>query len=190
MKNIKEFIAKFIVAEHKCNKGEYNFNLSDKDYELLRKEASSFFHSHADQHFWRGIEEDELEDMSEGEKEEYAENVLSATPRTLFQIKKYKNFELGGNLKRIVTSEDLYACYVSYPSKGGRALYFSSIYFITKTNEGLKIIYRKGFDSDKILWYHSHDLEVLQVLSTGNLVAVEKHQAPEEATSLTDYNVE
>ena len=46
MEDIKNFIRKFIVAENNCNKGEYDFTLLDKDYELLRKEASSFFHSY------------------------------------------------------------------------------------------------------------------------------------------------
>jgi len=190
MKNIKELIERFIVAEHKCNKGEYNFNLSDKDYELLRKEASSFFHNDVDKHFWRGVEEDEFNDIDEDEKKEYEENTLSAIPRTLFQIKQYNNFELGDSLKRIVTGKDLYACYVSYPSKGGRALYFSSIFYVSETNEGMKIIYEKSFNSDTGKWYHPVDMDVVTVISEGQLVALEKYQAPEEETSLTDYNAE
>ncbi|NQY30130.1 MAG: hypothetical protein HRT69_11750 [Flavobacteriaceae bacterium] len=190
MKNIKEFIAKFIVAEHNCNKGEYNFSLSDKDYEFLRIEASSFFHNYVDQHFWRGIEENEFNDIDEDEKKEYEENTLSAIPRTLFQIKQYSNFELGDSLKRIVTGKDLYACYVSYEVNNGMPLDYSDIFYVADTDEGLKIIYNIRYGVKNREWRHSHDLEVLQVLSTGNLVAVEKHQAPEEVTSLTDYNAE
>ncbi len=91
-------------------------------------------------------------------------------------------------MKHTVTGDDLYACYVSYPSKGGRELYFSSIFYLSETNEGLKIIYRKSFNSDIGIWYHSHDLEAAQVINPGKLIEVEKYQAPEEATSLAEYN--
>ena len=52
----------------------------------------------------------------------------------------------------------------------------------------MKIIYEKSFDSDIGKWYHPVDVDVVTVISEGNLVAVEKYQTPEEETSLADYN--
>lgn len=109
---------------------------------------------------------------------------------SLFQIKHYKNPVLGDALKRIVTGTNLYACYVSYPSKGGRDLYFSSIFYVAETNEEQKIMYEKSFNSDTGIWYHPVDLDTVTVIDEGKLIATEKYQAPEEATSLVDYNKE
>lgn len=97
---------------------------------------------------------------------------------------------MGDALKRIVTGKDIYGCYVSYPYKGGRDLYFSSIFYVAETNEGLKIIYKKSFNSDAGTWYHPVDLDTVTVIDEGQLIAVEKYLAPEEATSLEDYNKE
>lgn len=136
----------------------------------------------------RAISEKYSKYFEQDELKLYAKNSEKAIPRTLFQIKQYKGFELGDALKRIVTGQDLYACYVSYPSKGSRELYFSSIFYVAETNEGVKIIYEKSFNSDTGKWYHPVDMDVTTVISEGDLVAVEKYQPPVEETSLADYN--
>ena len=190
MKRVKKFIENFIFSEYKCKKGEYNFSLSDDSYEVLRINASSFFHNYFDENFWRGVEEDELENMDDEEKKEYEENNSYIIPRTLFQIKEYKDFKLGDSLQRIVTGKSLYVCYVSYEVDNKMPLDYCNKFYIAETNEGLKIIYKKTYGVKNREWRHSHDLEVLQVIEEGALVSQEKYQAPEESTSLADYNRE
>ena len=65
MELIKKFIQDFIKAEYNCIKTEYDFCFSDKEYELLRKEASIFYHSYLGEQFYRGIEEDEFEEIDD-----------------------------------------------------------------------------------------------------------------------------
>ena len=189
MKEIKKFISNFIENEYLCNKNEYLTSVTDDNYERLKKEAIKYYHSYISTNlFIRGISKENIKYFTAEQVKSFEKNSLDAIPRTLFQIKHYKDFTLGDSLKRIVTSKDLFACYVSYPSKGPRDLYFSSIFFVAESNEGLKIIYRMSFDSDKGKWYHPVDLDVLRVNNNGTLMAMEKYQAPEEATSLADYN--
>jgi len=189
MKNIKKFISNFIQAEFDCLKIEYDFVISDELYEKCRTILVDFYHNLNKNQHWRGIEEADFGDFDKEEKDMYQKNSLNAKSRTLFQIKHYKNPKLGENLQKIVVDDNLYACYVSYPQKGGgRALYFSSIFFVAQTSDGLKIIYEMSFDADKGKWYHPIDLEHLRVNGYGKLVDIEKYQAPEEESSLADYN--
>lgn len=191
MNNIKQFIEQFIQSEYDCNCTEYISSVTDDEFNSLQAKLFSFFHSRDSIHSEeRGIAEENLKYFSAEEIKAFEKNSIDAIPRTLFQIKHYENPVLGDALKRIVTGNDLYACYVSYPSKGGRDLYFSSIFYVAETNEGMKIIYDKSFNSDKGIWYHPVDLDTVTVIEEGQLIAVEKYQAPEEETSLADYNKE
>lgn len=191
MKEIKQFTEQFIQAEYDCKRTEYIGTFSDEEFNALQTNLFSFFHSRDSIHSEeRGIAEENLQYFSEEEIKAFEKNSTDAIPRTLFQIKHYENPILGDALKRIVTGNDLYACYVSYPSKGGRDLYFSSIFYVTETNEGMKIIYKKSFNSDTGVWYHPVDMDTVTVIDEGKLISVEKYQAPEEETSLADYNKE
>ena len=188
MEDIKNFIVEFIQQEKTCNIAKWNINVSNNKYNKLKNSTYGFMHSYMSNPFGRaGVLEDLLEDV---EEQKFAlKKIKKITPRTLFQIKHYKDFTLGDSLKRIVTSKDLFACYVSYEQKTGYPIEYSKIFYVSETDEGLKIIYAKNYNtSEKHDWSHSHDLKVLQVLKEGTLLAVEKYQAPEEATSLADYN--
>ncbi|WP_341907493.1 hypothetical protein [Fluviicola taffensis] len=189
MKNIKEFIINFIEKEYQCEYAKWDIDVSNEEYEVFKDQAYSFMHSRSSNPFGRARVLEGL--LKDSKKRALAIIKLKKiTPRTLFQIKHYQNPILGDALKRIVTGDYLYGCYVSYPSRGGRELYFSSIFYVAETNEGLKIIYEKSFNSDTGIWYHPVDISVGTVMDEGKLIAVEKYQAPVEATSLADYNKE
>ncbi|WP_234109213.1 MULTISPECIES: hypothetical protein [Chryseobacterium] len=186
MKDIKQFIEQFIQAENQFTKMKYDILVSDDDCQAQAEKYNSFFHSNNapnDRRTGREFKNEEKKAFSITNKER-------AIPRSFFQIKHYENSVLGDALKRIVTGTDIYACYLSYPSKGGRDLYFSSIFYVAQTNEGQKIIYYKGFNSDTGIWYHPVDLDTVTVFNEGKLIEVEKYKAPEEETSLADYNKE
>ncbi|MEW7277025.1 hypothetical protein ABW636_00340 [Aquimarina sp. 2201CG1-2-11] len=189
MDKIKEFIKDYINIENTGLIAKWDVTKTDEEVDVLANKLSVFLHSYLSE---TTIARTGLEfDLDDEEDVEFTKIKMSKfVPRTLFQIKHYKNFELGYNLSQVVTGKDLYACYVSYPSEGGRDLYFSSIFYVSDTEEGRKIIYEKSFDSKKGEWYHPHEGEGLQVLDSGDLIAVEKYHAPEEETSLADYNKE
>ncbi len=186
MKEIKQFIEQFIQAEFDFSYAEYSMEITDEECQKIADKANAF------QYYPEYERVTPIEERKGNEQWEqrYKAKLEKIIPRTLFQIKHYENPVLGDALKRIVTGTDLYACYVSYPSNGGRDLYFSSIFYVAETNEGLKIIYEKSFNSDTGIWYHPVDLDTVTVIDEGKLIAVEKYQAPEEATSLADFNKE
>ena len=189
MQKIKDFIEGFIQSEYKCAYSKWDITVNDEDYEKHKEKAYSFMHTNLSNPFYRaGVLQDLIADPNE--RSFALIKLKKIMPRTLFQIKHYQNPILGDALKRIITGNDLYACYVSYPSKGGREFYFSSIFYVAETNQGLKIIYEKSFNSETGVWYHPVDMDVTTVIDEGKLVEVEKYQAPEEATSLADYNME
>lgn len=189
MDKVKEFIKGFIESEYDCNRNEYIASVTDVEFNLLKDKAIKFYHSRdSGDLFNRGIEEENLQYFTAEQIKSFEKNSIDAIPRTLFMIKHYQDPVLGDALKRIVTGNDLYACYVSYPSKGGRDLYFSSIFYVSETDEGLKIIYEKSFNSDTGIWYHPVDLSVATVIDEGQLIEVQKYTEPVEATSLADYN--
>ncbi len=190
MENIKQFIEQFIQAEYDCNRTEYIPAITDEEFNVLLDKLQSFHHPNTSNAEMRGIAAENLKYFTAEQIKAFEKNSIDAIPRTLFQIKHYENPVLGDALKRIVTGTDLYACYVSYNSNVGRPLFFSRIFYVAQTNEGQKIIYYKSFNSDKGIWYHPVDLDTVTVIDEGKLIAVEKFQAPEEATSLEDYNKE
>lgn len=184
MKNIKQFIEQFIQAEYDFSYAEYSMQIADEACQQIADKANTFLY-HPEYERVTPIEERKGKEQWE---QRYKVKLEKIIPRTLFQIKHYNNPVLGDALKRIITGSDLYACYLSYPYKGGRDLYFSSIFYVAETNKGVKIIYDKSFNSDTGIWYHPVDLDTVTVINEGQFIAVEKYQAPEEATSLEDYN--
>lgn len=185
MKEIKEFIEAYINNEFQFTIMKYDILVNDEECEIQAKIINNFFHTRNPTNYRRtGIEF-----KDETKKALAVTNKKKAIPRTLFQIKHYQDPLLRDAIKHIVIGNDLYACYVSYPSKEGRDLYFSSIFYVSETNEGLKIIFRKSINSDTgRVWYRTVDLVVETVIEEGKLIEVEKYKAPEEATSLADYN--
>ena len=184
MEKIKQFIEQFIQAEYNFSYAEYSMEISDEECQQIADRANAFLY-HPQYERATSIEERKGNEQWE---QRYKAKLQKIIPRTFFQIKHYENPFLGDGLKRIVTGTDLYACYVGYNLNVERPLFFSSIFYVAQTNEGLKIIYQKLFDDEKGTWKHSHDLKAAQVLDAGKLIAVEKYQAPEEETSLADYN--
>jgi hypothetical protein len=184
MENINKFIKEFIELEFNCHRLKWDISVTDQDVEAINKKLKTYFHPVIQPDLTRIGSE-----FSNEVKIELAKKKLTKIhPRILFQIKHYINPKLGDALARFVTGKDIYACYLSYNQSGGRELYFSSIYFVSETNEGLKIIYTMSFDSKKGIWYHPNELDTTRVINLGKLIEVEKYQAPEEESSLLDYN--
>ncbi len=190
MDRIKKFITEFIQAEFIAEKSKYNITVSDEDYKILvAKTYHSFYNLIVSNPHGRGRSVNQIIGDETWEMR-WNRTYSSFIPRILFQIKHYINPKLGEALARFVTGKDIYACYLSYNQSGGKELYFSSIYFVSETNEGLKIIYTMSFDSKKGIWYHPNELDTTRVIDPGKLIEVEKYQAPEEESSLLDYNKE
>ncbi|UPT69989.1 MAG: hypothetical protein M0D53_12720 [Flavobacterium sp. JAD_PAG50586_2] len=190
MEEIKTFIENYIKDEYNANKSKTDVNVADDVYKDLALKAYSYYCPTVSNIFGRGTTQEKMKGLSEMFQKAYANNVVKAVPRTLFQIKHYKNSKLGDGLARFVTGEDMYACYVSYTENTGRLLGYNQLYYVAQTDEGLKIIYSLTYGVNDLKWRHSHDLETTQVLTSGQLIAVEKYQEPEEESSLKDYNGE
>jgi len=190
MEKIKKFILSFIKDEFNCNKAKTDVAITDNDYGNLKNKAQNYFHSIVPNSYGRGMSQEELLNDDEIYQDLYRKNVTDAIPRTLFQIKQYKNPKLGEGLPRWLVNDELFACYTSYTENNDMPLDYSTVFYIAETNEGLKIIYKIRYDCDVPEWRHSHDLKINQVKNPGKLIAVEKYQAPEEANSLADYNAE
>jgi len=189
MKHIKKFILTFTKAEYNFNSAQYDMTISDSECIPIAKKASSFFSSFISMSD-RYERANSIENRKNDSKwiERYAKKKQRILSRTLFQIKHYKNPKLGENLQKIVVDDNLYACYVSYTQKSEDPIDYNKIFYVAETNEGIKIIYDITYGVRDKKWRHSHDLEVLQVIDAGELIAVEKYQAPEEESSLADYN--
>jgi hypothetical protein len=170
---VKTFINSFIKDEHICNKANYNFSISDDEYEKMRLKVKIYFHTVNNQEYWRGLEEDEVKELDVEMKDLYSQNVDKAVPRTLFQIKQYKNPKVGEGLARWLVNDELFACYTSYTENNDAPLDYSTVFYVGQTDQGLKIIYKIRYDSDEPQWRHSHDLKINQVKSPGKLLTVE-----------------
>lgn len=190
MKEIKSFMESFIQDEYTCNKANYDFSISDNDYEKVRLKVEAYFHTVNSDEYWRALEEEDVQELDIEEKELYFQNVGRAIPRTLFQIKQYKNPKVGEGLARWLVNDEIFACYTSYTENTGRELGFNKLFYVAKTDQGIKIIYDLTYGVQEPEWRHSHDLKINQVKNPGKLVAVEKYQAPEESNSLVDYHAE
>lgn len=189
MEEIKSFIENYIKAEFTANRGKYDIQISDLQYNELEREAYSFYHSINPDPFGRGGSIDNIIG-DETWINRYAKKYEKIIPRTLFQIRQYKNPKVGDGLARWLVNDKLFACYTSYTENNGLPLDYSTVFYVAQTNEELKIIYKIRYESDVPKWPHSHDLKINQVKNPGKLVAVEKYQAPEEPNSLADYNEE
>ncbi|MEC3874316.1 hypothetical protein [Chryseobacterium salviniae] len=190
MEKIKKFILSFIKDEFNCNKAKTDVAITDSNYENLKNKTQNYFHSVVPNSYGRGMSQEELLNDEEIYQDLYRRNVTDAVPRTLFQIKQYKNPKLGEGLPRWLVNDDLFACYTSYTENTGRELGYNKLFYVAETNEGLKIIYDLTFGVKEPGWRHSHDLKINHVKDPGKLIAVEKYQVPEEANSLADYNAE
>ncbi|UUC45128.1 hypothetical protein [Flavobacterium cerinum] len=188
MEEIKNFITAFIQDEFTCNKANYDFSISDEEYEKMRLKVTAYFHTVNADEYWRGLEGEDVQELDHTMKEVYFQNVKSAIPRSLFQIKQYKNPKVGEGLARWLTSDALFACYTSYTETNDLPLDYSTVFYVASTNEGFKIIYKIRYESDVPEWRHSHNLKINQVANPGKFIAVEKYQAPQEVNSLADYN--
>lgn len=188
MEEIKSFIESFIQDEYTCNKANYDFSISDDGYEEVRLKVEAYFHTVNSDEYWRALEEEDVQELDIEQKELYFQNVGRAISRTLFQIKQYKNPKVGEGLVRWLVNDELFACYTSYTENNDLPLDYSTVFYVSQTNEGLKIIYKIRYESDIPEWRHSHYLKINQVKNPGKLVAMEKYKAPEEPNSLADYN--
>lgn len=189
MKKIKEFVESYIEAEFKANRGKYDIQISDLQYNDLEKNAYSFYHSINPDTFGRGGSIDNIVG-DEIWVNRYKKKYEKIIPRTLFQIKQYQNPKVGEGLARWLVDDELFACYTSYTENTGRELGYNKLFYVAKTDQGLKIIYDLTYGVKDPEWRHSHDLKINQVKNPGELIAVEKYQAPEEPNSLADYNAE
>ncbi|WP_300492255.1 hypothetical protein [Flavobacterium sp.] len=190
MEEIKKFIENFIEDEYTCNKTNYDFSVSDEEYEKMRLKVEDYFHTVNVDEYWRGLEEEDVQELDIKMKDLYFQNVERAIPRTLFQIKQYKNPKVGEGLVRWLVDDELFACYTSYTENNGLPLDYVALFYVAQTNVGFKIVYRMRYESDAPRWGHSHDLKINQITHPGKRIAVEKYLAPEEANSLADYNAE
>ncbi|KMQ70287.1 hypothetical protein [Chryseobacterium koreense] len=188
METIKQFIEQFILDEYNCNKAKTDITVTDGEYKTLQEKAYSHYHSIMPNPYGRGMSQEELLNEEPIYQELYRNNVEDAVPRTLFQIKQYEKPKLGEGLPRWMINDTLFACYTSYTEKSDDPMDYSTLFYVSETNEGLKIVYRIRYDSEEQEWRHSHDLKINQVKNPGKLITVEKYQAPEEKTSLADYN--
>lgn len=187
MEEIKKFIEDYICTENKCLKAKWDIEKNDEEVSELDKNTQLYFHSVMVKNSLKrtGYEFRDDEDVLFAKIK--CEKII---PRTLFQIKQYRNPKLGEGLARWLVNDELFACYTSYTENNDMPLDYSTIFYVAQTNEGLKIIYKIRYDSDVPEWRHSHDLKINQVKAPGKLIDVEKYQAPEEANSLADYNAE
>ncbi|MEO4005952.1 hypothetical protein [Flavobacterium sp. CAU 1735] len=186
MEEIKKFIEDYICIENKCLKTKWDVEKTDDEVSELNTGMQLYFHSIAKNSLERtGYEFTDDDDIIYAKKK--YEKIV---PRTLFQIKQYKNPEVGEGLARWLITDELFACYTSYTENNGLPLDYATVFYAAQTNEGLKIIYKIRYESDVPEWRHSHDLKINQVKNPGKLIAVEKYQAPEETNSLVDYNAE
>ena len=187
MEEIKKIIEDYICIENKCLKAKWDIEKTDDEVSELNTRMQLFFHSIVAKISLErtGYEFTDDDDIIFAKKK--YEKII---PRTLFQIKQYKNPKVGEGLERWLVNDELFACYTSYTENTGRELGYNKLFYVAETNEGMKIIYDLTFGVKEPEWRHSHDLKINQVKNPGELIAVEKYQAPEEANSLADYNAE
>ncbi len=167
MEDIKNFIESFIKDEYACNKANYDFSISDEEYENMRLKLEDHFHTVNIDEYWRALEEEDVLELTIEMKDLYFQNVERAIPRTLFQIKHYKNPEVGEGLQKWLVNDELFACYTSYTEDTGRELGYNKLFYVAETNEGMKIIYDLTFGVKEPEWHHSHDLKINQVKKSG-----------------------
>ncbi len=187
MEKLKEFIKDFIVTEYQCNLGKYDIRINDVDFKILKDKVSSFFIESIPNSYNRADILKKAENPMYSQM--YSQNLSNTRSRILFRIKELENTSLGDELKRIVRGDRVYRADMSYHEETPIEFRsFGNAYYIGETEKGLKIIYLKRFDIKNGVWEHQHDWKPSQVLEDGNLIEVEKLQAPIEPNSLKEYN--
>jgi hypothetical protein len=183
MKNIIDFIDLFLNYEYEANKAKWDTLISDEDAIKSGLLPKQYFHS-------------SLSYISFGRTEGLFDNqdykifapvkMSRVTKRTLFQIKKYENSQFGDLIKRILIKNTIHLCFTGSDEKNddGKS-YYSRMYVVAETDEGIKIIYYFFFTKGVLDQMHDnvdgfiHDL--------GKLVGVYKNINPEEEKSLLHY---
>ncbi len=186
MQKIKAFCENYITDEFNCNVAKYDYNVTNREYEILEEKVYSYFDDSMSKGYGRAGAIDKKDDIYLKLSNKKIKNTRK---RILFQIKEFEDPILGDGLKRIVRGNRIYRADMSYelktPSEFSK---FSRSYYIADTDSGLKIIYFKRFDIKNGVWEHQHDWKPSQVLEDGNLIGVEKLETPIEPNSLKEYN--
>lgn len=181
--SVKTFIQDFTQSEYKYEYTKWDMPKNNERYEVYRNRTYSFVYPYPSSDIigmFNSFLVEKEDKMSRSQK------LKKLTPRTLFKIEHYRDFNLQGTSKGIVTGNDLYACYVSYPSTWPDEFLFSSIFYIADTDEGMRIIYRKRFNSDSG-WYHPDNMIHLKIIDEGKLVEIQKYNEPQEVERETDH---
>jgi hypothetical protein len=187
MEEIKYFFDAFLEDEFQCLKEQYNMDVEDSEYEVLREKVEQYFIHNNIGLYDRGVEIDEMEEDIEELLPHFGKKRDSIQKRTLFQIKKYKGPILGEALQRFITNNILYVGYTSYSQASDIPLYYAQLYYVMQLDSDHKIIYQQFYNLRDKKWEHSSELESIQVLDPGTLIEVKKITPPLEESSLTDY---
>ena len=193
MEKIIEYIDNFLETEYLANQLKWDLSIPDEEAIPQGKKVAAFFHNiYPKSSYGRteGLFDDE-------DFRDFAPIKQSRVQkRTLFQIKKYQNPECGEVLQRYIKNDIVYLCFTGYDEKlKNRADAYSSIFVVAETDEGLKIINSLFFHKGEVTFTLSPESDtelrkLYHVLNPGTLVEVKKFQAPDEETSLNEYNAE
>lgn len=182
---IRDFINDFVGDEYVSTRSRYDVNINDEEqmssvgirmaryfHDLMSSSLSTYHRKSID------LGEKSLIKYKKPEK---------VQKRPLYQIRKYEKPKCGDVIKRVLSEEVIYLCYTGHDEvvKKGKSKY-RRIFIVAQTDEGLKIIsYFRWVDGE----YEQLDrYEPTHIKDLGKLVGVEKFIAPEEETSLADYN--
>ena len=186
MDKINAFLADFVNQDYKCNLNRFNTTLTEAEYKVLEGNAREFFWKGLPNPYngW-GIDQENLGDPEGLKRDE--KKVNQTLQRTLFQIRHYRSPQLGDVLREKIKTDELWGCLCSYHIDNGMELDIAYMYFIAETEQGLKIIYKWGFEPEKQSWCQTHDHLPTRVEHAGTLVEVLNLQPPVELASLGEY---
>ncbi|GAA3620969.1 hypothetical protein [Flavivirga jejuensis] len=185
MKQMKAFIDSFLKFEFESNRMRYDESISDAECKKFDSTIHNYTHTIID-----------VIDIgrSEGELEKYRfkelikVNLEKVQKRSLFQIKKYESPKCGDVIKRVLKEDVIYLCYTGDSEKDeDYESMYSMIYVVAESDEGLKIVSYFFWEEDEGL-EEVGDYTPSHIPKLGKLVGVEKYLAPEESSSLADYN--
>ncbi|AKU98954.1 hypothetical protein AKJ09_05618 [Labilithrix luteola] len=183
MESTLRFFDEFLESEYRSTAGIFSKDVSDDECRMLTDRTKSFLHSSVKyQHERSGAEFDA--DMAE-----FSEmNRANAVKRQVFLVKERQNPTYGDALRRVTTGDRVYELCCSYHMKARRGVGYSVAFFVSETNEGLKIVYLRRFLSGK--WSEMHGYAPMQIIDAGRVVECRKLQAPEDPESLALYDSE
>lgn len=184
MKSVFELVNSFLEAELKANQSKWNLDLPDEDVKEISEACQEYCHS-----ILGKITNGRAENMfDDDDVRNFAPTKLSrAQKRPLYQIRKYENPKFGDVIKRVLKENVIYLCYTGNDEavKKGKSKY-RRVFVVAETDEGLKIVsYFRWSDSEL---EQRSDYTPTHINKLNNVVGVEKYIAPEEGTSLADYN--